>query len=110
MTLIRLYSRRTRLTITFYTDTNDKYLADNPRYTIRNSVTNKEYVVDVTHIRPINYDSAYITPLNIAVKDTDEIVVNMIVHHDPLDPVVIPVYWKYQRITNYELRITNYEL
>jgi len=32
-------------------------------------VTDKEYVVDVTHIRPFYYDPAYVTPLNIVVKD-----------------------------------------
>ena len=59
---------------------------DKPRYTIRNLVTDKEYVVDVTHIRPFYYDPTYVTPLNIAVKDTDETVVDMIVKHDFSDP------------------------
>ena len=35
---------------------------------IRNLVTDKEYVVDVTYIPPFYYDPAYVTPLNIAVK------------------------------------------
>jgi hypothetical protein len=60
----------------------DKDITDKPRYNIRNLVTNKEYVVDVKHIRPFYYDPAYVTPLNIAVKDTDETVVEMIVNHD----------------------------
>ena len=30
----------------------DKDLTDEPRYTMRNLVTDKGYVVDVTHIRP----------------------------------------------------------
>ena len=51
-------------------------------HTIRNLITNKEYVVDVTHIRPFYIDPAYVTPLNIAVTDTDETVVEMIVQHD----------------------------
>ena len=59
---------------------------DKPRYTIRNLVTDKEYVVDVTDIRPFYYDPTYVTPLNIAVKDTDETVVDMIVKHDFSDP------------------------
>ena len=63
-----------------------KSLVDKPRYTIRNLVTDKEYVVDVTHIRPFYYDPTYVTPLNIAVKDTDETVVDMIVKHDFSDP------------------------
>ena len=53
-----------------------------PRYTIRNLVTGKEYMVDVTHLRPFYFDPAYVTPLNIAVKDTDEFVVDRIVAHD----------------------------
>ena len=55
---------------------------DKPRHTIRNLVTDKEYAVDVTHIRPFYYNPAYVTPLNIAVKDTDETVTDMIVKHD----------------------------
>ena len=55
---------------------------DKPRYTIRNLVTDKEYVVDVIHTRPFSYDPTYVTPLNIAVKCTDETVVDMIVKHD----------------------------
>ena len=45
-------------------------------------VTGKEYVVDVTHLRSLNFDPAYVTPLNIAVKDTYEFVVERIVSHD----------------------------
>ena len=47
-------------------------LTDKPRYNIRNLVTNKEYVADVTHIRHFYYDLADVTLLNIAVKETDE--------------------------------------
>jgi len=61
----------------------DKDIRDKPRYNIRNLVPNKEYVVDVTHIRPFYYDPAYVTPLNIAVKDTDKTVIEMIVAHRP---------------------------
>ena len=53
-----------------------------PRYTIRNLVTGKEYMADVTHLRPFYFDPNYVTPLNIAVKDTDEHVVEKIVAHD----------------------------
>ena len=35
-----------------------------PRYTIRNLVTGKDYMVDVTHIRPFYFDPNYVTPLN----------------------------------------------
>ena len=59
---------------------------DKLRYTICKLVTDKECVVDVTYIRPFYYDPAYVTPLNIAVKDTDETVVDMIVKHDFSDP------------------------
>ena len=48
-----------------------------PRYTIRNLVTGKEYMVDVTHLWPFCFDPAYVTPLNITVKDTDEFVVDL---------------------------------
>ena len=60
----------------------DKDLVDKTRYNIRNLVTDNEYVVDVNHIRPFNYDPAYVTPLNITVKDLDETVVELIVQHD----------------------------
>ena len=59
---------------------------DKSRYYIRNLVTNKEYFVDVTHIRPFYFDPTYVTPLNIAVKDTDKKVVDTIVQHDFSDP------------------------
>jgi hypothetical protein len=47
-------------------------------------VTDKEYVVDVTHIH-IYVDPNYVTPLNV-VKDTDEAVVDAILQHDFSDP------------------------
>ena len=100
-TLIRSYSRHTRLTfyggidlqkfggnphkyalwwrgpyqVTPVLQQHGKSLVDKPRF---NLVTDKEYVVDVTHIRPFYYDPTYVTPLNI-VKETDETVVDMIV-------------------------------
>jgi hypothetical protein len=49
-------------------------------------VTNKEYRVDVMHLRPFYFDPDFVTPLNIAVKDTDEYVVEKIVTHDFSDP------------------------
>jgi hypothetical protein len=39
-------------------------------------------MVDVTHIRPFYFDPNYVTPLNIAAKDTDEYVVEKILAHD----------------------------
>ena len=39
-------------------------------------------MADVTHLRPFYFDPNYVTPLNIAVKDTDEHVVEKIVAHD----------------------------
>ena len=53
-----------------------------PRYVIRNLTDSKEYVVDVTHLRPFYYDPEYVTPLNVAAKDTDEEVVQEILQHD----------------------------
>ena len=64
----------------------DKSLVDKPRYTIRSLVIDNENVVDSRHIRPFYFDSAYVTPLNTAVKDTDETVVDMIVQRDFSDP------------------------
>jgi hypothetical protein len=53
-----------------------------PRYTIRNLSDGKEYVVDVSHLRPFYYDPNFVTPLNIAAKDSEESVVEKIVTHD----------------------------
>ena len=55
-------------------------------YTIRNLVTDKAYVVDVTHMRPFYFNPNYVTPLHVAVKDTDETVVDAILQHDFSDP------------------------
>jgi hypothetical protein len=35
----------------------------------------------VTHLKPFIYDPDFVTPLNVAVKDTDEFVVESIVDH-----------------------------
>ena len=51
-------------------------LVNKTYYTIRNLVTYKEYVVDVTHICPFYFDPNYEMPLNLAVKDTDETMVD----------------------------------
>jgi len=40
----------------------NKDLTDKLRYIIPNLVTNKGYVVDVTHLRPFYYEPAYVTP------------------------------------------------
>jgi hypothetical protein len=58
-----------------------------PRYTIRNLSDGKEYVVDVSHLRPFYYDPNFVTPLNIAAKDASESVVEKIVTHDFSDPL-----------------------
>ena len=39
-------------------------------------------MVDVTHKRPFYFDPNYVTPLNIAAKDTDEYDVEKILSHD----------------------------
>ena len=44
-------------------------------YTIRNLVTQHEYTADVTHLKPFYHAPTCVVPLNIAVKDTDEYVV-----------------------------------
>jgi hypothetical protein len=51
-------------------------------YTIRNLADNKEYVVDVTHLRPFFFDPDFVNPLNVAAKDTGENVVVAILRHD----------------------------
>ena len=40
------------------------------------------HMVDITHIRPFYFDPNYVTPLNIAAKDTDEYVEKIILEHD----------------------------
>ena len=55
----------------------DTDLVDKPRYTLQYIVTDKAYVVEITHIRSFYFGPAYITQLNIVVKDTDETVVEM---------------------------------
>jgi hypothetical protein len=54
-------------------------------YTIRNLVNLKCYEVDVTHIKPFYFDPTYTTPLHVAVRDTDEYVVDHIVEHKLTD-------------------------
>jgi hypothetical protein len=51
-------------------------------YTIQNLVPTKEYFADVTHLKPFYFDPDYVTPLNIATRDTDESVVLRILDHD----------------------------
>jgi hypothetical protein len=55
-------------------------------YTILNLITKKQCMVDVTHLKPFYHDPNYTTPLNIAVKDTDEYVVEDIISHNISDP------------------------
>ena len=59
---------------------------DKTFYTIRNFVTDKEHVVDITYIRPFYFYPNYVTTLDVEVKDTDETVVDAILQHDFLDP------------------------
>lgn len=49
-------------------------------------MTNKEYVVDITHILPFYFDTDNVTPLNIAVKDTVDTLVEMIENTTSLTP------------------------
>jgi hypothetical protein len=41
-------------------------------YTITNLVTTREYFADITHLKPFYYDPDFITPLNIAARDSEE--------------------------------------
>ena len=50
-------------------------------YTIRNLTNDKEYSADVTHLRPFYYDPQYVTPINVAARDTNEYVVKRILKH-----------------------------
>ena len=50
-------------------------------YTIQNFVTTKGYFADVTHLKPF-FDPDYVTPMNIATRDTDESVVLRVLDHD----------------------------
>jgi hypothetical protein len=53
-----------------------------PCYTIRSLIDDKEYMADVTHLRPFYFDPEYVTPLNIAAKDKNEEVIEKIIQHD----------------------------
>ena len=55
-------------------------------YPITNLVTTREYFADITHLKPFYYDPDFVTPLNIAVRDSEESVVSEIVEHDFSDP------------------------
>jgi hypothetical protein len=50
-------------------------------YTIENLITGRITRTHVTQLKPFYYDPTYILPLNIAVKDTDEFVVEDILEH-----------------------------
>ena len=41
---------------------------DKVSYTIRNLTTGKDYLADVTHLRPFFYDPKLTTPLNVAAR------------------------------------------
>jgi hypothetical protein len=45
-------------------------------YTLRNLVSGNEARAHVTHLKPFVYDLEFTTPLNVAVKDTEEFVVD----------------------------------
>ena len=47
----------------------------------------REYLADVTHLRPFFYDPKVTTPLNVAARDTKEYVVMRIFLHDFLIPI-----------------------
>ena len=57
------------------------YPTDWEVYVIRNLVTQRDALADVTHLKPFFYDPDFVTPLNVAVRDTDEFVVEAIVAH-----------------------------
>jgi transposase InsO family protein len=50
-------------------------------YTLRNLVSQVDQDADISQLKPFYYDSDFVTPLNIAVKDTEEFVVADIVDH-----------------------------
>jgi len=53
---------------------------------ITNLVTTREYFADITHLKPFYYDHDFVTPLNLATRDSDESVVSEILEHDFSDP------------------------
>ena len=55
-------------------------------HTITNVVTTREYFADITRLKPFYYDPDFVTPLNIAARDSDESVVSDILEHDFSDP------------------------
>ena len=50
-------------------------------YTITDLVTTREYFADMSYLTPF-YDPEFVTPLNIAARDSDESVVSIILKHD----------------------------
>jgi hypothetical protein len=50
-------------------------------YTLLNLVSKSEHDADISQLKPFYYDGTFINPLNIAVKDTEEFVVEDIVDH-----------------------------
>jgi hypothetical protein len=60
-------------------------------YTIYHLVTTKSSKVDIMHLKPFYYDPQYVEPLTIAVKDTEEFVVESIVEHNT---TAKPSLWK----------------
>jgi len=55
-------------------------------YTLCNLTNRKEYSADVTRLRQFSYDSKFVTPINLAARDTNEYVVKQILRHDFTDP------------------------
>ena len=58
-------------------------------YTIRNLVTQHEYIADATQLNLVYHDPIYVVSLNIAVNNTDEYVVDQIVGHLPIPDGVL---------------------
>jgi hypothetical protein len=54
-------------------------------YTLLNLVSKSEHNADISQLKPFYYDGTFVNPLNIAVKDTDEFVVEDIVDHQIFD-------------------------
>jgi hypothetical protein len=50
-------------------------------YTVENLITGRSTRTHVSQLKPFIYDPSYTIPLNVAVKDTEEFVVEDIVEH-----------------------------
>ena len=70
-----------------------EYCSNKKHYTLLNLVNQHEYKADVMHLKPFYYDPDEVIPLNIAIKDTHEQIVDEIMEHS-INEVTKVSMWK----------------